>query len=437
MPGPVLKAPPTVVAAPSRDRQVQSQPIRDARTCPDGSSNSPLRANKRQLNGSPVSTTGARSWLPEFVILLSFFDGIASAAKALQDLNVGLLLFMAWETCKECQAVATAHFPDVWHRDDFRADNPQAVAGLVYKAMQDSNIRPTKRRRHDQGTSSRYPVPVLLTGGPPCWDFSIIKGDAAKGRHGEEGKKFDEMCDWIEQFELHLEHACEILIENVVAKTDEDALHFDKRLSHQQQGVVAWHFLCDAADEGIVGRPRMWWTRSKLEDANLRWSKQGEYHKLFYSEFQQKASDIQTDGLQFPTAVLNKQGRMPCFTTPAPSEQGRPAPKHSRQTISEDGKNRWQKDSRTYAPWHYERRNMMTDSKGDLHLPTAEIKEQMHHLPAGYTAVANTPMRARHRMLGNGWHVGVAKFILYLVLCAYTGACADGAVQDKLSLIHI
>lgn len=59
---------------------------------------------------------------------------------------------------------------------------------------------------------------------------------------------------------------------------------------------------------------------------------------------------------------------------------------------------------------------MMIDDQHNLIIPPVEVKERMHHMPPGFTGVAGASDRARHTMLGNSWHLGVAKFLLLFVL---------------------
>ena len=53
-----------------------------------------------------------------------------------------------------------------------------------------------------------------------------------------------------------------------------------------------------------------------------------------------------------------------------------------------------------------------------MSVPSAAVKEQLHGLPAGYTQTDGVAERSRHRLLANGWHVGVARLMLYLIVMA-------------------
>ena len=94
---------------------------------------------------------------------------------------------------------------------------------------------------------------------------------------------------------------------------------------------------------------------------------------------------------------------MPCATTPAPTEDGRPKPRTARGKTPKDAEDRWFQV-------------MLQDAHGMLHLPTPEIKEQLHGIPAGYTAGAGADAKTRHRMLG------VAGFLRLLAMVVWS-AC--------------
>ena len=79
-------------------------------------------------------------------------------------------------------------------------------------------------------------------------------------------------------------------------------------------------------------------------------------------------------------------------------------------------KARWLADQRTFAPWQYSPEAMMQSDNGSMVIPPADVKEQCHHLPKGYTQVQGVSERSRHRLLANGWHAGVARFMLYMVV---------------------
>ena len=104
------------------------------------------------------------SWSPKG--LLSILDAI----EAIQ-----------WETDPTCIQISHHHYPDMEHRGNIVRDNPQAVADRM------QFLDP------DQSWS------IAITAGPPCPDFSRIKGSQGEGRDGAEGKKFDDWLTWLEE----------------------------------------------------------------------------------------------------------------------------------------------------------------------------------------------------------------------------------------------
>ena len=102
----------------------------------------------------------------------------------------------------------------------------------------------------------------------------------------------------------------------------------------------------------------------------------------------------------------------PCLTTPAENEEGRPAPKKRKRSESPGTMERWRTANRRWPPWQF-RSTALVREEGDWQVPTAKTREWLQGFPANYTA----------RLIGNAWHVSVAKFLLFCALLA------DGAVQ--------
>ena len=128
---------------------------------------------------------------------------------------------------------------------------------------------------------------------------------------------------------------------------------------------------------------------------------------------------VDLDGLKFSDAVASGRVRLPCSTTPAADERGRPPPRSMRGKVTTDVQQRWLQDSRQFAPWHYQREAMLADDQGKLVVLTPAAKEQLHHMPKNFTArtaQGDLEPRTRHRLLGNGWHWGVARRLLLALL---------------------
>ena len=169
------------------------------------------------------------------VVLLSWFGGIATAMWALCAEGVRPYLSVSWEDHAPSAELAKAHFPEVVGRGDFRRDGPEEIIALL------------RERKVPDGAV------VLGTAGPPCPDYTQIKGDRALGRAGPEGRKFVEFAELL----LKLQAACPwnvlFLVENVVPGKLEEARFFEDLLRVPARWV-------DAEDFGLIRRPRLWWS---------------------------------------------------------------------------------------------------------------------------------------------------------------------------------
>ncbi|CAE7866773.1 unnamed protein product, partial [Symbiodinium necroappetens] len=322
------------------------------------------------------------------IILLSLFDGVG-AAPYIIDRDFGRpRLAVSWEVDRACKALVQKALPWVEHRGDFTRDSPQDVADLVLDSDPHAEAM------------------VVWCAAPPCQDFSRIAQGA--GHQGDRGRLFEESVAFLDELRAALKsHRFAFLYENVemgveAAKVSSDAL-----------GVQPV-FVCPS-DFGWVSRPRLWWlsvdwTRLASDPADgspLEWAKKGRWDRL---------------------RLAAGRKLMPCATTPAPTDDGRAKPRSTRGRTPRDADARWLEGGRQFAPWHYTVEAMLQDSKGVLHTPAAEVKEQLHHIPTGYTAKAGADAKTRHRMVGNGWHWGVASRLLgLLVMATWTKPVASGA----------
>ncbi|CAE7884041.1 unnamed protein product, partial [Symbiodinium necroappetens] len=248
---------------------------------------------------------------------------------------------------------------------------------------------------------------VLWCAAPPCQDFSRIAKGA--GHQGDRGRLFEDSVAFMDELRVILrQHRFAFLYENVemeaaAAQVSSDALG------------VSPVFVCPS-DFGWVSRPRLWWlsvdwTRVVTDPADgspLEWAKRGRWDRLRLS-------------------AARGRKLMPCATTPAPTDDGRQKPRSTRGRTARDADARWAEGGRQFAPWHYTVEAMLQDSRGLLHLPPLDVKEQLHHIPAGYTAKAGADTKTRHRMVGNGWHWGVpARLLGILVMATWAKPVASG-----------
>ena len=156
-----------------------------------------------------------------------------------------------------------------------------------------------------------------------------------------------------------------------------------------------------------------------VNGSQLERAKRGRWDRLA-----RVAASFELGDLQFHSSVAQGRKLMPCATTPAPTDDGRQKPRSTRGRTPRDADARWAEGGRQFAPWHYTVEAMLQDSRGVLHLPLPDVKEQLHHIPAGYTAKAGADTNTRHRMVGNG---GVAARLLgILVMATWAKPVASG-----------
>lgn len=330
--------------------------------------------------------------------MLSVFDGIGTGILAVTQLIGEPRLAVAWETDQAAAGITSFHMPFVRHRGDFLQESLDDLCHLIH--------------RHDPHQQCR----ILMLGAPPCPDFSSIN-HSAESFQGQEGSKFDKYISFCDQLETKLSDWVFIhLCENVMMQTHAEVHH----VSH---GLRAEPIVVDAGDLGIISRPRLWWTRRKwsasdlhpISGTPLRWGSFQKIPKLYMDLPLVEAEHLDLDGYSLPGVVARHEKRLPCLTTPAPTADGRPPPKKLKGKIDPACRARWMGDGRRFAPWHYHE-NAMLSYDQELIVPWASHKDQLHGFDKDYTAVNNTSEHDRHRLLGNSWHLHVAKFIILLLL---------------------
>lgn len=145
----------------------------------------------------------------------------------------------------------------------------------------------------------------------------VTKHQAARAKRARSSSSFAEVESRLHPIPVGY------LVENVILQDRAEIHYFSQALDCQA-------IVMDAADYGMVSRPRLWWTRIPWHNVTkhpftnhpVRWSQHQKLHRLHVGEPHQDPKSIQTEGLQFHQSVLNKQKLVPCFTTPAPSEEG-------------------------------------------------------------------------------------------------------------------
>ena len=342
--------------------------------------------------------------VPVDAILLSFFDGVGSAGLVFQQICqekswTGRMLL--WETDRDLVKLTAERFPEAEHRGDVDADKACKIIERL------------------EAIDPEHQATIIIAGGPPCHDYSRIRS-APPGTKGEEGSKFLRFAQLVKELECNWAWPqAVVVVENVVPQNKAD-------IRAVEQALACQAVMHDSSDFGVVSRPRLWWTRIPWQQvshrrdcpATLRWSTHQGVPRVTFAVAPDSLDAYDLGGLDWPSILRDRAGVLPCLTTPAEDPAGRPAPRSIKGKVDSQTQARWLADNRSYAPWHYQEKNMFTDKRGAFRLATAEVKEQLHHLPRGWTDKLHD--KARHRALANGWHLRAAKYFFLFGLLSTT-----------------
>ena len=220
-------------------------------------------------------------------MLLSFFDGLGSAAYALTNLGVRLRALIVWETDEHAIKVSRRLFKGLrYDRGDIESDNASDLAAML------TALDPDKK------------VLILACAGPPCPDYTRTKASGA-GRQGATGRLFQVFCTFMTELESLMQGwQFELLVENVVMQHTPDVDYFSRQLR-------ADALILDGAAFGLISRPRVWWTRidwSRLKtnpvtQAPFKWTRHHGLKKLIPEVPKDNHSDIVMPGLRFHDSI--------------------------------------------------------------------------------------------------------------------------------------
>ncbi|CAE7027728.1 DD3-3 [Symbiodinium sp. CCMP2592] len=142
------------------------------------------------------------------------------------------VLSWSWELDPEAIKVASSQHPEMIHHGDVFGRKPQEVLAALSASVPKDTV-------------------VLLFAAPPCHDFSRIRSDPP-GTQGQKGSKFVRFAEWLKDFAKSSSFRVLFLVENVYMSASQQQ-ELDRALECRA-------FACDAANWGIVSRPRLWWS---------------------------------------------------------------------------------------------------------------------------------------------------------------------------------
>ena len=178
-----------------------------------------------------------------------------------------------------------------------------------------------------------------------------------------------------------------------------EADHFSNKLKCQA-------ILSDSSDLGLINRPRLWWSRidwtkirySPWTGMKLKWTRSHKYHRLHNDSNPQQADDLDRRP-STPSHGGESDSPDPVFDNTST--------RWCRQTSPEDASRQdWPGAELAGATTkgNLPDADLVYTSDGNYKVPTANMKEQFHQLPAHFTRAPGVSVRSRHRMIANGWH---------------------------------
>ena len=355
------------------------------------------------------------------VVHLSFFDGIGAASAALLAVGARVALTLAWETDPGCRLLTTelyqvVHMGDVWNFD------VDEVYQKVVQSVQVQNFL------------------ILITGGPPCPDFSQIR-ENPPGVFGETGGLFETLVEIEHDIREHFRgYPVETIIENVVPH--EQVRHHVSTLSER---LAMSPVIIDAADGGVMHRKRLWWTSCRWDDISnelstatpwtLHWHEDDVYPRLHNPMAAELQPGLHSKEYSLPRCI--QAGKLfHCLTTPAPTEAGRPPPKRTRH--SREAMARWEQDNKRFPPWQYESDFLVQYPDETLSVAPAELRERLMGYSGKYTEPIQELLEPteyhRNRALANTWHLPTAVWIIFLVLLGV--ACAEPVPPPAVTTVQ-
>ena len=171
---------------------------------------------------------------------------------------------------------------------------------------------------------------------PPCQDFSLIRSDGPRHR-GKNGGLFLKATGFVDDIKRRLpRRRFGTFAENTTMRK-EDAQIISDELDCQPVLVCA-------SDFGWISRPRLFWLsidwsnvqQDPATGAHLVWSVQDGWDRLRLDAARLSTDDFDLAGLKFHPTVSSGRRCVPCSTTPAPDENGRPAPRNQRRSVPPD-----------------------------------------------------------------------------------------------------
>ena len=257
------------------------------------------------------------------------------------------------------------------------------------------------------GQSSSCPLEILIGGGPPCKDYTRVKGNEAQGDHGKHGAKLKLTFEWIRQFRI-LAKPLGWIIRAVV----ETVVPYGRVLAQDvHEAAIGGGSIQEAGSEHIELLGRATWI--DLADFG-----DTAYPILKADSVVQLVPEQVFDGdWELHGSIQDRSTTLGCFLTPSIAADGRPLPPGRRESdFPKEIIERWRADKRRFSQWSYQDSNLAWNGSGSWTPLTPVMKEIVHGYPPGYTERGERwtggELRGysiedltRSRLVSNSWHL--------------------------------
>ena len=344
------------------------------------------------------------------ILVVSLFDGIGALRIAVDALQVPVAGYVAAEISPEARRVVESWFPEVVGIEEVKSIEEHEVSSW----------------------SLRFPgvCAALLGAGPPCQGVSGLNTDRRGALRDVRSCLFSHVPR-VERLLKRFFSWCPVftLVENVASMDVEDC-----KVMSQAYDMDPW--LVDSAGLSLCRRPRLYWFNWEPRDLQGASIFRGESHRLPLAGTIRFAGEIDERDFLEPGWKLTSASSLPTFTTsrPSPTPGRKPA---GLALCPPEAVARWRADQHRFPPYQYRWENTVTNSKGDVRLPSIVEREAILGFPFQYTAKCLPKSETgtarcndlRLTLLGNSWSVPVVTCLLHS-LFATLGLNEVKTVQD-------
>ena len=329
------------------------------------------------------------------VLVVSLFDGIGALRVALDSLKVPVAGYIAVEIDDSASRVVESFFPEVVRVRD--------VAEVTHEMVAEWSMRFASVSM------------VILGAGPPCQGVSGLNVDR-KGAMKDARSSLFQQVPRIEELIRRVFRWCPVrrLIENVASMDYKDCAAMNE--AYQME---AW--VVDASGLSLARRPRLYWCDWEILQQDGCVLHEGSHRGLpVQGTIHLSAKVNDADFLEPGWSRVKDDGHFPTFTTSRPSET--PGRKPAGLLLCPpDAVSRWKADAHRFPPYQYRAENCVTNSRGDLRVPSIREREAIMGFPLDFTRRCMPKAQegstqhsdCRLRLLGNSWSVPVVCVLLY------------------------